>query len=66
MYLFSFLLHVSAPAKNTFATANHESVINYLLNDGSKVTKPAPGVEKLAEKFVTCYHRNVDKDNLTI
>ena len=66
MYLFSFLLHVSAPAKNTFATANHESVINYLLNDGSKVTKPAPGVDKSMEKFVTCYHRNVDKDDLTI
>ena len=51
MYLFSFVLHVSVPAKNTFATANHESVINYLLNDGSKVTKPAPGVEKFAENL---------------
>ena len=63
MYLFSFVLQVSVQAKNTFATANHEISINYLLNNGSKVTKPAPGVGKLEEKFITCYHRNIDKDN---
>ena len=45
MYLFSFFLHVSVQAKDTFATANHESGINYLLKDG----KPAPGVENSPE-----------------
>ena len=45
MYLFSFVLHVSVQSKNTSATANHESGINYLLKDG----KPAPGVENCPE-----------------
>ena len=62
MYLFSFVLHVSVQAKNTSATANHESGINYLLKDG----KPAPSVEKFVGKFVTCNNLNVDWDNLTI